>query len=98
MKKISLLFIPLFIISMAKAQQELPLYGAGPIPNSKPVSDREKTESEKEPYRTKVTLVSHPTLMVFLPPKEKANGTAVIVCPGGGYSHLAMGHEGVEVA
>src|SRR5258708_3214915 len=98
MKKIFFLFVSLFILFMAQAQQELPLYGADSIPNSKPVANREKFDPGKEPNRSSVTLVSHPTLMPFLPPKEKANGTAVIVCPGGGYSHLAMGHEGIEVA
>lgn len=38
-----------------------------------------------------------PTLTPFFPPKEKATGAAVIVCPGGGYSHLAD-HEGRPVA
>jgi acetyl esterase/lipase len=39
-----------------------------------------------------------PTLAVFLPDKAKANGCGIVVCPGGGYSHLAMGHEGYDVA
>ncbi len=34
-----------------------------------------------------------PTLTPFLPAAEKANGTAVVICPGGGYGGLA-GHEG----
>jgi acetyl esterase/lipase len=38
-----------------------------------------------------------PTLTAFLAPKDKATGAAVIVCPGGGYSHLAD-HEGRPVA
>ena len=38
-----------------------------------------------------------PTLTPFLPLKEKATGAAVIVCPGGGYGHLAD-HEGAPVA
>src|SRR5512144_2701667 len=38
-----------------------------------------------------------PTLTVYAAPKEKATGAAVIVCPGGGYSHLAD-HEGRPVA
>ncbi len=42
--------------------------------------------------------VSKPQLHVFLPPKEKANGTAVIVCPGGGFNILAWDLEGTEVA
>src|SRR5262245_57669756 len=40
--------------------------------------------------------VDIPTLTPYFP-KEKANGAAVIVCPGGGYSHLAD-HEGGPVA
>ncbi|HWA99981.1 MAG TPA: alpha/beta hydrolase [Pirellulales bacterium] len=39
-----------------------------------------------------------PALWVFLPEAAKANGTAVVVCPGGGYGHLAYGHEGKDVA
>ncbi len=38
-----------------------------------------------------------PTLVPYLPAKEKATGAAVIVCPGGGYSRLAD-HEGGPVA
>jgi acetyl esterase/lipase len=38
-----------------------------------------------------------PTLTPYFPPAEKANGAAIIVCPGGGYSHLAD-HEGRPVA
>jgi hypothetical protein len=39
-----------------------------------------------------------PSITVYLPPADKATGTAVIVCPGGGYGGLAMGHEGKDVA
>ncbi len=39
-----------------------------------------------------------PTLAISLPPKDKANGAAVIVCPGGGYGGLAFGYEGVDIA
>src|SRR5262249_38988839 len=39
-----------------------------------------------------------PTLTIYLPPADKANGTAVIVCPGGGYGALALGHEGKDPA
>jgi len=38
------------------------------------------------------------TLTPFLPEPGKANGTAVIVAPGGGFSWLSMGNEGWEVA
>ncbi len=43
--------------------------------------------------------VSRPTITVHLPEGAvKSNGTAVIVCPGGGYRHLAIDKEGHDVA
>jgi acetyl esterase/lipase/lysophospholipase L1-like esterase len=39
-----------------------------------------------------------PTLTVWLPPAERANGAAVVICPGGGYNMLATGHEGRDIA
>lgn len=37
-------------------------------------------------------------LTVFLPDAKKATGRAVVCCPGGGYAHLAMQHEGFDWA
>lgn len=42
--------------------------------------------------------VSQPTLTPFFPPEGKANGTAIIVAPGGGFMMLSMESEGYEVA
>jgi len=39
-----------------------------------------------------------PTLTSYLPQGDKANHTAVVVCPGGGYAGLALDHEGKAVA
>lgn len=39
-----------------------------------------------------------PQLFVYPAPADKATGAAVIVCPGGGYGHLAIDHEGHQVA
>jgi len=39
-----------------------------------------------------------PWMAVHLPPKDKAVGAAVVICPGGGYGMLAYGHEGTQVA
>jgi acetyl esterase/lipase len=41
---------------------------------------------------------NRPTLTLFPAPADKANGTAVVVCPGGGYGFLADDHEGKQVA
>jgi acetyl esterase/lipase len=97
MIKSLLLFITSFLLVMAQAQQIIPLYRDS-IPNSRPGKDEEQADPGKEPGHTSLSKVSRPSLTAFLPAKELANGTAVIVCPGGGYTHLAIGHEGFEVA
>jgi acetyl esterase/lipase len=39
-----------------------------------------------------------PSLTVYLPTSSKPGATAVVVCPGGGYGHLAVDHEGKQIA
>ena len=39
-----------------------------------------------------------PGVRIYLPPKEKATGAAVVICPGGGYGILATDHEGHQIA
>ena len=52
----------------------------------------------ENPPVTRVTNISQPSLTVYLPPKEKRNGTSVVICPGGGFRILAWNKEGLEVA
>jgi acetyl esterase/lipase len=47
-------------------------------------------------FPSKVTNISHPTLTVFRPAKEKDTGIAVIVCPGGGFRELDTVKEGED--
>ena len=42
--------------------------------------------------------INFPTLTVFLPPKDKADGAGVLICPGGGFRELVFNAEGVEPA
>ena len=42
--------------------------------------------------------IHNPSLTPYLPPKEKATGTAILVIPGGGHRYLAITHEGYNVA
>lgn len=54
-----------------------------------------------EPEVVKGTTFSHinnPSITVFPAPKEKANGAAVLIIPGGGHRQLGFGGEGVEPA
>jgi acetyl esterase/lipase len=91
-------FIFLLLPIMATAQQEMPLYGSEPIPNSRNAANAETVDTGGNPVRYSYSKVSHPTLTVWQPPAGKRTGTAVIVVPGGGYTHLAMTHEGTDVA
>ena len=77
------------------SQAVIPLYQDS-IPNSRPAKDEEKTEFQNG--ITIISKISRPTLTIFLPKKEMANGTAVVICPGGGYWINASVHEGTEVA
>lgn len=78
------------------AQQQKPilLYPNG-VPNSKKTP---ATYVEKTDKTSWITDVSIPTITPYLPEKGKANGTAIIVFPGGGYAGLASAHEGKAVA
>ena len=42
--------------------------------------------------------IHNPSITVFLPPKEKATGAAVVVCPGGGHRNLVYNSEGRDAA
>jgi acetyl esterase/lipase len=42
--------------------------------------------------------VNNPSITVFLPPKEKATGAAVLIAPGGGFRELVFNAEGVQAA
>lgn len=38
-----------------------------------------------------------PSITLWPAPADKATGAAIVVCPGGGYGHLALGHEGADI-
>lgn len=80
----------------ANAQEAAPikLY-SGNVPNSKPAP---ADYAEQSSGSQSVKMVTDPTLTPFFAPKDKATGTAVIVCPGGGYGNLVIGREGYNIA
>ena len=61
-----------------------------------PMSERKQVEVT-EPTRL-VTNVTQPTLTIYRPAREKETGTAMLICPGGGYWNLYWQLEGEEVA
>jgi acetyl esterase/lipase len=89
--KLLLCLISGFVSFQTLAQTVVPLY-TGKIPKSINAPDEETNVKQV------VRNVSRPTLTAFLPPAGKANGAAVIICPGGGYGVLVIDREGYQVA
>lgn len=88
------IFLFIAMNTITHAQQVILLY-KGSIPNSRITKDEESTTNNGVLFINKV---SRPALIAYLPPKELATETAVIICPGGGYTSLAARHEGTDVA
>lgn len=99
MLKRSLLLSIVLIHCCCKAQQVIPLY-TGAAPGLLPgVTDRESaSKSNAGNKRLFVTDVTVPTLTVYLPKKQNASRSAVLVCPGGGYTRLSIEDGGYEAA
>ncbi len=75
----------------------LALYPQRPLSAADTVSERSIFQGTA-PRIIWVTGIRWPTLTIYLPPKEKATGAAVVICPGGGYGGEAMDLEGYDVA
>ncbi|WDF77263.1 alpha/beta hydrolase [Mucilaginibacter sp. KACC 22773] len=93
MKTILSAFVLTIAATIAYGQEKpMPLYPKG-IPNSKPTPATyvEKVNGDW------ITGVSVPTLTAYFPEKGKANGAAIVVCPGGAYAGLANAHEGMAI-
>jgi acetyl esterase/lipase len=78
------------------ASAPIPLW-PGTAPGEKGDIGAETDQPQKSDGVTRITNVTQPTLTLFPAPAEKANGAAVIVCPGGGYNILAWNKEGTEI-
>jgi acetyl esterase/lipase len=96
MKQIITTIIFIIAMQISHAQQTINLYD-GAVPNSKPYATHEVWEPQDN-GDTIVSLTSQPTLTLFLPDKKMANGTAVVICPGGGYWVTSIVKEGFAVA
>lgn len=89
-----LLFSGLF--SIRAQNQTIPLWNK--IPDEIKATDYKEKEILKDGKLQSTSQVSVPTLSIFIPKEVKPNQTAVVICPGGGYTHLAFEKEGTKVA
>ena len=90
----TILFALMLMTTATFAQEKAILLYHDGIPNSKPTPATYVETGDAE----SLSKVSIPMLIPFFPKAGTANGTAVVICPGGGYEHLAIGHEGTEIA
>ncbi len=94
-QKLVILFTFMLLSLVAETQTVIPLY-KGKVPNSVAGPDREIWDTIKT--RVIVRRVSSPNLTAYFPEKGKANGTALIIIPGGGYRHVEILNVGYKIA
>jgi hypothetical protein len=88
-------FLLLIITSAVFAQQVIQLY-PGKAPGSENWNWEEKDNNDNM-FKTRVVYnVVQPTLTAYLPPASAANGTAVIIAPGGAFHTLSIESEMVK--
>lgn len=91
------IFLVAFLATLAAAQDVIPLYPGTP-PGSSQENYPEKAYFSKVWNTEVVTNVTKPSLTVFKPSSESRNGTALVICPGGGFMALSITSEGTDVA
>ncbi|TDO99249.1 alpha/beta hydrolase [Flavobacterium sp. 245] len=96
-KSLIILVLLTLTINQIQAQsQTIPLWSK--IPDEIISADYQEKQTIKDGILQSTSFVTIPTLSIFIPKDVKPNQTAVIIFPGGGYSHLSMDKEGTKVA
>ena len=103
----SLLSLPIVLVSLslsamaidAGSTEKIALWPGVP-PGSEAFEGEEKRTERPESKVPDawVSSVVEPNLTVYLPTDETRNGTAIVICPGGGYAGVAIDKEGHEIA
>jgi len=88
----------LVIVIASYAQQETVKVWQDEIPGSINDPDYKMEMVNIKENMVRIYRVTDPTLDLYLAPQEKANRTAIIICPGGGYRRLAADKEGHDVS
>ena len=91
------LWAVLFIALPLLAQETISLPLKNPVGPSAPAEKIEERGKGGVIDRA-ISNVVQPTVTVYLPAKNQANGTGIVICPGGGYQHLAIDKEGHDIA
>ena len=92
MKKTALALLVSFYFISAQAQEFIPLWPDGKKPNT---NGKIITDSV---YNERIWRVAKPGMYAFTVPKSDNNGTAVLICPGGGYERVSYIYNGFTFA
>lgn len=74
------------------AQEFIPLWEKGKMPNSKGMELKDDIRNER------IYQVARPGFYAFFPSRQENKGAAVLICPGGGYERLAYQISGMQLA
>lgn len=100
-KLICLTLLAAGVVLAADRGEEIKLWANG-APGSEGITAPEVSKPSANPkyasWPGNFTVTHYPSIYVFLPPKEKATGAAMIVAPGGGHTQLVIDKEGWEFA
>ncbi|HVJ67483.1 MAG TPA: alpha/beta hydrolase [Caulifigura sp.] len=103
--KLCLAFVMVLACDFAAAEPLVKNLWPGPVPGPASLVEGEERDLTKDEDKLiagrriiKLGHVRAPQMHVTLPPKDKANGGAVLICPGGGFNILAWDLEGTEIA
>ena len=89
---LSAIFFLLALPFAVSAQEFIPLWEKGKMPNSKGMELKDDIRDER------VYQVGTPGFYAFLPSRQENKGAAVLICPGGGYERLAYQISGIQLA
>ena len=97
MKKLIIASLFLAGLTTINAQKAISLY-KGKAPGTESWTQKE-AQQFNELFKTEVVFnVAQPSMLLFEPDNAKANGTVIIVAPGGGFQSLSINREGIDVA
>ena len=98
---VSMLALSFIMIHASAAEPLVVELWPGKVPGDIGIKGQETSRIHQSPLvgpTRLITNVTKPTLTIYQPPREKNTGTAMIICPGGGYWDLYWELEGEEVA
>jgi endo-1,4-beta-xylanase len=92
-----MVFIAAVAAPAAEKGEEVRLWPHG-APGSEGIAAKEVVMPRDDSHAyIRLSSIHNPSILVYLPPKEKATGAAIVIAPGGGHQFLAMDVEGYEI-